>query len=66
EIDLGDFQPKKKAVVYEINGPEIGAQNSFSEPGNVKTVEKPFSEAASDFTYEFPAHSVTLIKLMRA
>ena len=66
EIDLGDFQPEKKAVLYEINGPEIGAQNSFSEPGNVKIVEKPFTNAASDFTYMFPAHSVTLLKLTQA
>jgi alpha-N-arabinofuranosidase len=66
EISLGEFQPEKKAFVYEINGPTVDAKNSFEEPDKVKTVEKEFSDAASVFTYEFPAHSITLLKLKRA
>ena len=66
EIDLGDFQPEKKAVVYEINGLDPSAQNSFDEPDNVKVEKKEFSGAAPEFTYEFPLHSITLIKLQRA
>jgi len=65
EISLGAFQPKKKAAVYEINGPEPKIRNSFEEPENVKIMEKEFSDAASEFTYEFPAHSITLLKINR-
>ncbi len=65
-IDLGDFQPKKKATAYEINGPSVEAKNSFEEPESVKIAENEFSGAASEFTYEFPPHSVTLLKLTRA
>jgi len=66
DIDLGGFQPKKKAVVHEINGKTVKTQNSFSEPDNVKIAEIPFDEAADEFTYEFPPHSITLLKLKRA
>lgn len=66
EIDLGEFSPKRKAKVYEINGPDVGAQNSFDEPDKVGVEEKEFSDAASEFTYEFPAHSITVMKLIRA
>jgi alpha-N-arabinofuranosidase len=66
EISLGDFNPEKKAAVYEINGPYPKAINSFEEPENVKITEKEFTGAASEFTYKFPAHSITLLKFRRA
>ncbi|UCD59138.1 MAG: alpha-N-arabinofuranosidase [Candidatus Hydrogenedentota bacterium] len=66
DIDLGGFQPRKKAVAHEINGPSVEAKNSFEEPDKVRVTEKPFSEAAAEFTYEFPAHSITLMKFARA
>ncbi|RJP25788.1 MAG: alpha-N-arabinofuranosidase [Candidatus Abyssobacteria bacterium SURF_5] len=63
QISLDSFYPKKVCRVFEINGPQVDAKNSFSEPDNVKTVEKRFNSAAAEFRYEFPAHSVTLLKL---
>jgi len=66
DIDLGGFQPKKKALVYEINGETVETQNSFSEPDNVKIVENVFDKAAGEFAYAFPPHSITLLKLKRA
>ncbi|RJP73513.1 MAG: alpha-N-arabinofuranosidase [Candidatus Abyssobacteria bacterium SURF_17] len=66
EIHLGDFQPKRTALVYEINGSRVDVQNSFSEPDNVTTTEKRFEKAAGAFKYQFPAHSITLLKLARA
>lgn len=65
-IDLGGFKPKNKARIHEINGPDPSSQNSFDEPDKVKVEEKEFSGAAPEFAYEFPAHSITLIKLARA
>jgi alpha-N-arabinofuranosidase len=66
EIDLGGFQPKKKANTFEINGPDVGAKNSFEEPDNVGVEEKDIFGAASEFAYTFPAHSITLVQLARA
>jgi alpha-N-arabinofuranosidase len=66
EICLADFPTEKTAVVYEINGPSVGAKNSFSEPDNVRTVKKTFDSAAAEFKYAFPAHSITLFKLKKS
>ena len=66
EISLADFHPKQTASVYEINGPGVDAKNSFNEPDNVCVMEGEFQKAADKFNYEFPAHSVTLLKLKKA
>jgi alpha-N-arabinofuranosidase len=65
-IDLGGFGPGKAASVYEINGPSVDAENSFDAPDTVKVVEKELQNADSVFTCDFPAHSITLVKLTRA
>ncbi|NIA29095.1 MAG: alpha-N-arabinofuranosidase [Actinobacteria bacterium] len=48
--------------VYEVNGPDIKTENTFgSEP--VRTKEKPAIKVnGKSFTYEFPPHSLTVIK----
>jgi alpha-N-arabinofuranosidase len=48
--------------VYEVNGPDVKAENIFgSEP--IKSVKKPnFKVSGSILTYEFPPHSYTMIK----
>jgi alpha-N-arabinofuranosidase len=48
--------------VYEVNGPDIKTENTFgSEP--VRTVEKAQIEVdGNSFSYEFSAHSFTMIK----
>lgn len=53
-----------QAKVFEINGSSPEVENSFSHPDNVKIVQKGFSRAREQFDYVFPAHSITLIKLM--
>jgi len=48
--------------VYEINGPDIKAQNDFSKE-LVKTVEKPEIKAkGNQINYSFPPHSFTMLK----
>ena len=66
EISLAGFHPEQTATVYEINGPSVDAKNSFAEPDIVCVIEKEFPEAADGFGYEFPAHSITLLKLKKA
>ncbi len=66
EISLADFHPEQTASVYEINGPSVDAKNSFADPDNVSIAEREFQKAADRFKYEFPAHSVTLMKMKKA
>lgn len=51
------------ATAFEINGASPEIENSFSEPENVRIVQKGVGEAGEKFDYVFPAHSVTLLKL---
>lgn len=52
-----------KFEIYEVNGPDIKAENDFDKT-NVETVKKESVQVnrAETFTYEFPAHSFTLLK----
>src|SRR5699024_10029199 len=48
--------------VYEVNGPDIKAKNSFDQT-LVQTEQKESLQAGgATMTYSFPAHSYTLIK----
>ncbi len=49
--------------VFEVNGPDIKSENDFGKT-TVKTTQKASLNInkASSFTYEFPAHSLTMIK----
>ena len=51
-----------KATVYEVNGPDIKAENSMTRQA-VKTVTKEAQARGDRFTYAFPAHSFTLIRI---
>jgi alpha-N-arabinofuranosidase len=56
----GDFDGKLE--VYEVNGPDIKAENDFDQT-NVKTERKEDIKANdSVVTYAFPPHSITLLK----
>jgi alpha-L-arabinofuranosidase len=52
-----------RAEVFEINGASVDAENSFSQPSNVRIDKKDSVAAGSSFSYTFPAHSITLVKL---
>jgi alpha-N-arabinofuranosidase len=48
--------------VFEVNGPDVKAQNDFNSE-RVTTSKKPaISAKGQKFTYSFPAHSFTLLK----
>jgi alpha-N-arabinofuranosidase len=52
----GDFK------VFEVNGPDIKAENDFGKE-TVKTMQKPdISAKGASFNYSFPPHSFTLLK----
>jgi alpha-N-arabinofuranosidase len=54
---------RNQATAFEINGASPEIENSFSEPENVRIVQKGVGEAGEKFDYVFPPHSITLLKL---
>jgi alpha-N-arabinofuranosidase len=51
----GEFQ------VFEVNGPEIKAENNFNS-NQVKTTQKSAAASGTTLKYTFPAHSFTMLK----
>ena len=56
----GEFA--KKAIVYEVNGQDIKTENSAGA-NNVQISKKEIKSGSDSFTYRFPAHSFTMLKL---
>ncbi len=63
KINIDGFTPDKKAKVFVLNAAEVTAANDFEEPDNVQIETGIFNKTDKSFTYTFPAHSVTLIKI---
>ncbi|MEU7939560.1 Ig-like domain repeat protein [Microbispora bryophytorum] len=63
-VDLGTAPIAPKAVVTSLTG-DPAAVNSLTEPTRIAPVEQEVSGFSSAFTYDFPAHSVTFIRLGR-
>ena len=63
EIDLGGWQPVSPATAYTVNADDVDATNDFGHE-HVGVVEK-WVDAAGHFTYQFPAHSLTVMTLRR-
>lgn len=64
EINIQGLRPGKKAKIYVLNAPEVTAANDFDHPENIVVAESSFTGAGTDFTYTFPAHSVTILELI--
>ena len=62
-IDIGGVTVGSNATVFEINGASPEIENSFSEPENVRIVQREMSKAGNKLEYVFPAHSITLLKM---
>ncbi|MFN8526199.1 MAG: alpha-L-arabinofuranosidase C-terminal domain-containing protein [Chloroflexota bacterium] len=52
------------ASVYEVNGDDPSTVNSFSQPTAVDVREKILTVGSLPLTYAFPAHSVTVLRLV--
>ena len=62
EIVLQEGRFAGEVTVYEVNGPDIKAENDFGEE-RVSTVVKPsMSARGNSLTYSFPPHAVTLLR----
>ncbi|MEM1580922.1 MAG: alpha-L-arabinofuranosidase C-terminal domain-containing protein [Candidatus Bathyarchaeia archaeon] len=62
-VELRDFTPDKRGQIFELNAKDVDAYNDKENKHNVKTEEKPSIEVGEKFTYTFPAHSTTIIKI---
>ena len=62
-IHLGNFNPESKAHIYVLNAAEHTTANDFNEPDNVVIKEIEAIEVGANFSYMFPAHSITIIEV---
>ena len=70
-IDAGEIIARVNPMIFgqrageviTVNGPSPEATNSFEQPGQIVTVSRDHNDFGADFTFEFPAHSVTLLEL---
>ena len=46
-----------------LTADNLNAVNSMDEPGTISPVESKFENAAADFTYTFPARSLTVLRI---
>ena len=58
---LTQIEPEGKAVT--LAGDRLDAVNSMSKPTMVAPVESKFENAAADFSYTFPARSMTVLRI---
>lgn len=61
-IHINGFIPQY-ATVYTLNGPSVESTNEYGSHDSVVITTSSISDASHEFTYVFPAHSVTVIKL---
>jgi alpha-N-arabinofuranosidase len=62
-VDLGATEVADGMAVAEVNGPDVAAENSFETPRTVDVREGRVDGGGRRFTYRFPAHSITFLRL---
>jgi len=58
---VSQIQPEGKAVI--LSGDDPNTVNSMEEPHRVSPIESNFETAAANFSYTFPAHSLTVLRI---
>jgi alpha-N-arabinofuranosidase len=61
-IDLGGAAAAGNLAIAEVNGPDVRAMNTFEQPRVVEAVERTGTAKGPRFEYDFPAHSVTVLR----
>lgn len=62
-IQLTDAPTISRVTAYEVNGAAPDVINSFAQPDAVGVREHAFDVEGHSFTYTFPAHSVTVLRV---
>jgi len=52
-----------EATAFELSSPTLTDENSLDNPNHIEPTEKQVSNLGESFHYEFPAHSVTILRL---
>jgi len=63
ELVLRGGQATGQGEVYEVNGESPAVRNSFERPEAVSVSHNTWLARGARLTYDFPAHSVTVLKL---
>ncbi|HXI38986.1 MAG TPA: alpha-L-arabinofuranosidase C-terminal domain-containing protein [Bryobacteraceae bacterium] len=63
QFEILGAKPARTGKVFTINGPSPESANSFDQPNVVGTAGRDHGDFAAQFTFEFPAHSVTLLEI---
>jgi alpha-N-arabinofuranosidase len=61
DFEVQDKKFSGAVEVWEVNGPDIKAENDF-ESTKVHAVERSASAEGNRLSYSFPAHSYTMVK----
>jgi alpha-L-arabinofuranosidase len=62
-IDLGGATMTGGLLVSEVNGPAVDAINSFERPDVVGVQERRREGGAATLEYDFPAHSLSVLRM---
>jgi alpha-L-arabinofuranosidase len=62
-IELAEAAVKDDVTVWEVNGADVGATNSFETPRAVDVRESRLDARGHRFQHEFPAHSITVMRV---
>jgi len=62
-IDLGEAEAKGEVLVSEVNGADVDAVNSFETPRAVDVREGKLGVRGRRFEHEFPAHSISVLRV---
>jgi alpha-N-arabinofuranosidase len=62
-IDLGGATVSGELRVFEVNGPDVDATNSFEHPDRVGVREHRRTVGGHRFDYAFPPHSVSVLRV---
>jgi alpha-L-arabinofuranosidase len=63
QVNLAGLMHGRTASVRTLNGASATSYNTPTQPNAVSTIKSRASVGGGSFTYDFPAHSVTLIEL---
>ena len=64
-IEIQEGTPGSTASVWEMNHPDLKATHTFGDDQRVRPVTRTVDLTVVDegFTYSFPAHSLTILKI---
>lgn len=63
DFEIAGLKPGRAGKVFTINGPSPDAMNSFEKPDVVGLARGEHSGFGPRFSFEFPAHSITMLQV---